>query len=225
MPTTKKEENLTPINNPFKVKKKASLVAAKQKQPLGVFEKFSLEVVAGVVLIVALSAFVVYPTFLGVKKTQDEITAKNEMLTRLQDKNTALVQAKKLATTIESELANLNEAIPNQADFVEDFKILEKISADLTAQGYNFVIKTISLGEVPQETVDYTNPNREYAKKEMIYTLSLNADYQGIQKFVEVIGQNLRNFEITRVTFSSSEENEGTILDISLMLKTIYYGD
>lgn len=226
MPMTKTKNTTSQVTkNPFLNKKKATLVMTGKRDPLSVFEKFSLEVIAGILIIVLLAALVIYPTFLGVKSTQDEIVAQTEMLTKLQNKNSALIQAKQLATTIEPELTKLNEAIPNHADFIEDFKILEKIAADLTAEGYNFVIKTISLGDVPQEAVDYTNPNREYIKQEMAYTISLSADYQGIQRFVEAIGQNLRNFEITRVTFSSSEENEGTILDISLSVKTIYYGD
>lgn len=209
----------------FSLNKKASLAVGKKKTEMDIFQKFSLEVVAGVVILALLSAFIIYPTVNSVLSTRETITAQQDILAQLEEKNNALLQAKKLEATLQDDLVKLDTAFPNNPDFIEDFKIIEKIGSDLTSQNYNFVLRTINLSEVPQENVDYANANQNYTAQEMSFTIGVNADYQGIEKFVEELGSNLRNFEVQRVTFSSSEENKGTVLEINLLMKTIYYGN
>ena len=209
-------------NGPSKKNSGVSTVAKKQEN---LFVKFSVEVVIGAVILVALLVAVVVPTVMNINETRGKITEQKKVLEDLRAKVTSLTAARTLEQTLTEEIALLDEAVPNKPEFVRNFKILERIASDLTDYNNNFILKTISLSQVPQGQWDEVLTQRNYVPQEMTFNVAFNADFMGAQKFVEAVSSNLRNFEVLSVSFGAAEQNNSEMLSVSMNLKTIYYGD
>ena len=220
------------LNLPFFNKKsKKGPGIGPEKKETNPLVTLSAGAVIALVIIVLIAVFILQPTISSILNTQKEIVERQELLEKLEAKNTSLAQARTTYNNNSSQFDLLNYALPNDSYHSEDFKIIEHIASDVTGAALavspnsNFAILRISLSEVPpyQALTSQPRTGRAYTRTEMKYSLSAKGDYAGIQAFLEKLKANLRNITINQVTFSSPESKNSTLLDVNIQLTSIFY--
>jgi hypothetical protein len=182
----------------------------------------STGVVVALVFILLTSVFIVYPTIRSILDLRNTIETETQLLADLEERGRRLARAQLDKTSFQAQFERLAYAIPNESNYIQNFKIIERTAADVTASGEQFVLMRASLGEIPVEAVG-TRTARGYERTEMAFSLTVRADFRGIQAFLMDLKKNLRNFRIDQVNFAAPENQSQDYLDISIRLTTIYY--
>lgn len=182
----------------------------------------SAGLVSALVVIILLIVFIIYPTVTSILSTRELISQNQNLLERLNDKNTKVTEADKKYKAQEQNFGRLQYSFPDEERHIENIKLIERIAADTTASGANFILSQISVPQIPPFQ-EQTKTARAYNRSIMSISINFKADYTGAQIFLENLKKNLRNFTIVQLVFSSSGQNSGSMLEVSTRIESIYY--
>ena len=215
-----------PVSEPLKTKAQKTKRRKRGDKGSSPFDNpivsLSTGVVAALVFVLLTSVFIIYPTIRSILDLRNTIEEETELLANLEDRGNRLTRAQNERTANQVPFERLSYAIPNESNYIQNFKILERTASEVTASGERFVLMRASLGEIPVEVAG-TRTGRNYERTEMAFSLTVRADFTGIQVFLMALKSNLRNFRIDQVNFAAPENQSQDYLDISIRLTTIYY--
>ncbi len=211
-------------------KKGFSIFGSKKKKQLGSDKKetnpvvvLSAGLIATAVIALLMVVFIIYPSVQSIIEMRNQIEQNQDLLERLETKSAALTRARREYESQPEVFARLNYGFPDDAEYMQDLKILERIAAETTSSGANFILLNLSIGALPIYR-EPTRTARPYNRTEMDFSVSFRADYAGTQAFLNNIKKSLRNFTIQQVVFSASRSGgSNTMLDVSSRLRNIYY--
>jgi Tfp pilus assembly protein PilO len=182
--------------------------------------KVSLELFLSLGTVIFFAIFAIRPTLLTMADLIKEIEDKETLDQQLGQKVAALSTAQVEFFNLQSQLALLDEALPNQPDLIVALKIIEKIASDR-----QIIITNVTVSELPREEPLPDDLKSSQIKRASIpITLSVTGDYPTIRQFVEDLQNSRRTFVIDSVAFSSSEERGVKRLQATLNLSLPYFG-
>jgi transposase len=182
--------------------------------------KASFGIIFGLLILIAISFFSLKPTILAIVDNKSKIEELTPLETKLKTKKNNLSKAKQNFSKIYDQVADLDYALENKVDLVENIKILEKISSELNSSDYAIAIEKITINNLVEDK-EIENL-LEANLKELKLNMALTGDYSSQKMFIQMLSENLRNLKLNSVVFSIpkiNRENNNLInaeLDITI---------
>lgn len=181
--------------------------------------KVSLELFFTVGAVLFFAIFAIRPTLLTMSDLIKELEDKRKLDQQLSQKIAALSTAQATYLGLQNRLFVLDEAIPTSPQFITSLKLLEKVASD-----HKLVITTISVNEIPDETVA-TGDITRLQRVTIPISVVLSGDYQSIRSFIEDVINLRRAFVVDTVIFAKSEERGTQVLKATITMSVPYFSD
>ncbi len=191
--------------------------------------KKNFQVTFGLALALIILGLIIYlvirPNFGKATALNSEIKTNEELLGRLKRKSTNLTKAQQNFQAIANDQEIIDQAIGNYSNVPEAMLILEKLAAEIIAEGGPLVIETARISSMPNDTPETLS--REFTSFNMEETqilVNLFGDYQAIRDFVYKLKELRHNFYLEKIVFSAPKSTEQSqFLDVNLTLKYYYF--
>lgn len=174
----------------------------------------SLELILTIVLVLSLTFFAIKPTLTTMGKLSKEITEKEEVVEKLEQKIIALNTAQNEYYAWEDELGLLDSAFPSTDNSLTDVKTVERLAYE-----NDVVLTSLSLPNFPEF--------KEKSKFEIYnqpLSLTVEGDYVAIKNFVGSLIDNRRVFVVNSITFSVKKQKQMLeSLSATMTINTPYY--
>jgi Tfp pilus assembly protein PilO len=174
----------------------------------------SLELILTIVLVLSLTFFAIKPTLTTMGKLSKEITEKEEVVEKLEQKIIALNTAQNEYYAWEDKLSLLDSAFPSADNSLTDVKTIERLAYE-----NDVVLTSLSLPSFPEF--------KDKAKLEVYnqpLSLTVEGDYVSIKNFVGSLIDNRRVLVINSITFSIRKQKQtAESLSATMTINSPYY--
>lgn len=178
--------------------------------------------IAGVILILIIY-FLIRPLFNDSQSIKREISANQNLLTQLKQKEVQLNQAHQNYDQISSSSAIINEAMPNYSNVALVARIIEKLDSEVLENQLPLIIEGFSVGPVPNDLPD-EDYSSTWQKEAITINISLTGTYSAIRDFILQLKSLRHNFSVDQITINNaSNASTSQFLGVNISLKYYYF--
>ena len=178
--------------------------------PANLINFASIVAAASFLIVILLTALVLWPKFQELKIVQKNVEEKRA---ELQTKEEYALKLSEIKTKLEEygqELSKINSAIPDDPSLPSLFSYLQKASSE----------SGLILMDISPFTI---SPSKDLTNlKEAVFSIKVSGSYPSFKNFLSALEKSARLIEAGNVSFSFSEE-EGESFTFDLRLKAYSY--
>lgn len=176
----------------------------KFNSPTNLIEHASIITIVSFLIVIVITAVILWPKFQELKIIQKNIEEKRLELQTKEEYFLKLSETKTKLEGYQEEFSRINSALPDDPSLPSLFNYLQKTSSELGLVLEKISPFTVSFSE------DFPN------LQETVFNIEVTGSYSSFRNLLSILEKSSRLIGIENISFSSPEEKESFVFDLKL---------